>query len=70
MGQREIPLDQRLAQIVQQVVDVLDSNAESHQFRRYGDGGPGSAGVRHAVWMLNQAFHPAQAFRQREEFGP
>ena len=51
---------QRLTQVFDQIVHVLDADGQPHERRVYFQGRPGDRGVRHRRGQLDQALDPAQ----------
>ncbi len=63
-AERASRLCQRLVEVGNQIIDVLDADRESHQAIVDADGGTlrrGNGGMRHQCGMLDQAFHAAEA---------
>src|SRR4029079_8376426 len=65
-----LALFQRLIQIGDKIVDILDPNRYPHQTIRYAEPRPllrRKGRMRHDGGMLDPAFNPAQAFSQCED---
>ena len=61
---------QRVVQIVQEIVNRLESHTEPHQVTGHFIARAGGAGMRHPCRMLNEAFDGAEALGQSEDAGP
>src|ERR1700683_1797485 len=61
---------ERVFQIMPEIVDRLESDADAHQVAGHLVAGAGGAGVGHPGRMLNEAFHRAEALGQCENAGP
>src|SRR5664279_4302357 len=61
---------QRIAQVGQQVLDVLDADREPDQVVTNLQLGPGDAGMRHQARVFDQRFHPTQGLTEGEQPGP
>ena len=72
----DVPLDrrsrsaQRLIEVGDQVVHVLDAHADPDEVVRGSRGGPGGGRVRHDAGVLDQRFDAAEALGQREDLCP
>ncbi len=54
------------AEIVDEIVDVFDADAEAHEGGVNRNGTGGGAGVSHAIGMLDEAFDTAKTLSKRE----
>ncbi len=61
---------QRVRQVGQQVLDVLDTDGQPDQVGRHLERGPGDAGMGHQVRVLDQRLDPAQRLGQGEQPRP
>ena len=65
-----LSLAQRLLQVGDQVVDILDADRQPHEVGRHLERRAGDAGVRHPARVLDQRLDPAEGLGEGEQLGP
>src|SRR5699024_7527957 len=60
---------QRLLKISEQILDVFNTDGDTHQIRWWHQLRAFSRDVRHLLWVLNQRFQTAQRFSQTHQAG-